>query len=147
MNCRAALHFWGDLPHSNSAVLCISANFYIHPHECIGHPRETASHRHCLPDVASDGDKDQIEPANTSVRRVKVYPACAGHIDFRPRMRRSRSSGPNNVLTRVVEITRHNPCTETDTAHRLNGKDCEIRTSSSINHFSGALFIFELLSA
>jgi len=61
-------------------------DLHRHPDTGIGNPDETASHRHCLPDVARDGDGDQIEAADAAVRRIERNPACAWHIDLRPGM-------------------------------------------------------------
>jgi hypothetical protein len=49
-------------------------------------PAIPADHRCCLPDVTRDGDGDQVEAADTAVRRIEGNPARARHIDFRPGM-------------------------------------------------------------
>ena len=66
--------------------LCCDEDPHRHPLKGVGRSHETAGHRHCLPDVARDGDGDQIEAADTAVRRIEGDPACARHIDFRPGM-------------------------------------------------------------
>jgi hypothetical protein len=56
-----------------------------HPLKGVGHSDETAGHRHCLPDVARDGDGIRLKPP--TLRFVgSSDPACARHIDFHPGM-------------------------------------------------------------
>ena len=85
--------------------LSFEANFHRHAHECAGRPHETAGHGHYLPDIAPNGHGDEIESADTAVRRIKGDLARAWYINFRPGMRRPRTSGPRKVLTRIVEMT------------------------------------------
>ncbi len=79
-----------------SILLSLDTDFHRHALEGVGRSDETASHGHDLPDVARDGDRDQIEAANTAVRRIEGDPARTGHIDFRPGMGRPR---PRRVPT------------------------------------------------
>ena len=56
-------------------ALSPDANFHRHALECVGHSDETAGDGHDLPDVARNGDRDQIEAADTAVRRIEGDPA------------------------------------------------------------------------
>ena len=56
-------------------ALGLDADFHRHALECVCHPDETAGHGHDLPDVARNGDGDQIEAADTAVRRIESDPA------------------------------------------------------------------------
>src|ERR1700730_17790935 len=104
-----------------------------------------------LPDVARDGDGDQIEAADTAVRWIEGDPARARHIDFRPGMSRPRIFGPHNVLIRIVKIAGDDPCPETDTARRFNEEDREIPAGSpaaiqSLGRRLGALVLPALIA-
>ena len=45
---------------------------------------KAANHRHDLTDVASDPDRDEIESADSPVRRIEADPAGARDVDLRP---------------------------------------------------------------
>ena len=106
-------------------------DFHRHPLKCVAHSNETACHRDRLPYVTHDGNWDQIEAADTPVRRIEGDPARAGHIDFGPGMGRSRTAGPYNVMIRIVEIAGDNPRPESEAASRFAEEDGEITTRSS----------------
>jgi len=48
-------------------------DLHRHPLKCVSHPDEASGHRYCLPNVArdGDGDGDQIDAADTAVRRIE----------------------------------------------------------------------------
>ena len=48
----------------------------------VGRSDETAKHRCHLPDIACDGNRDEIEAADTAIGRIGRDPACAGHQDL-----------------------------------------------------------------
>ena len=63
----------------------------------VGRSDETAKHRCHLPDIACDGNRDEIEAADTAIGRIGRDPACAGHQDLHgstPRLPIPRCSGP-----------------------------------------------------
>jgi hypothetical protein len=58
-------------------ALSLDADLHRHALECISHPNETAGHGHDLPNIARNRDRDQIEAADTVVRRIEGNPARA----------------------------------------------------------------------
>ena len=87
-------------------------------------------YRHCLPDVARDGDGDQIKAANAAVGWIESDPTRAGHINLRPGMGRPQVTRTSDLLIRIIEIARDHPRPESQTARRFNEKDREIPTGS-----------------
>src|SRR5450631_2610005 len=83
-----------------------------------------------MPDVAHDGDGNQIEAADTTIGRIKGNPARTWHIDFCPSMGRPGAFRPYTVLIRIVEIARDDPRPETETARRFGEEDSEIPAGS-----------------
>jgi hypothetical protein len=63
-----------------------------------------ADRRHCLPDVACDGHGDQIETADTAVRRIEVKKPLPFAIRRRPTCRQARESDRRTDLVSPLAI-------------------------------------------
>lgn len=61
-------------------------NFYGHPGEGAGATDEAAGHWNRLPDTARDRDRDQIEAAEATIRRIECDPAGSRYEDLSSRM-------------------------------------------------------------
>ena len=109
-----------------SRVLWRDSNFYGHPGESTGITDEAAGHGNCLPDVARDRDRNQIEAAEAAVCRVESDPSGSRHKDLRPCMGRSRIARPDASLVGIVKITGDNPGSESEHACSFNEQHREI---------------------
>ena len=121
----------------NDARICrlfraIEPNGYIHPVQRVGASCKTAGYGHRLANVTRNGNRYQIESADTSVGWIKYDPPRTRHVDLRPRMGRSRAFGAHGVLIRMVQAPRHDACPETKAACRIHEEDREVAAQPPI---------------
>jgi len=74
-----------------------------------GCTQEAAADWRSLPDIASDGDRHEIEAADAAIGRIEGDPASARQVDFGPGVGGTCTGGADERLCRVVEITRADP--------------------------------------
>ncbi len=70
------------------------ADLHAQPFQGIPPAGKGAGDRHDLPDVARDGDGNEVRAAQAQVGRVDGDPAGARQIDLSPGMRRARAFRP-----------------------------------------------------
>src|SRR5712692_3887419 len=81
-----------------------------------------------LTDVAGDGDADQVATAYGPVRWIIGNPAGARQVDIGPCVGRPGADDAGGVVVRggIVEIPRHDACSEAEAAGRFDQQDREV---------------------
>jgi hypothetical protein len=101
-------------------------NLDRHAKEGVTHPHEAARYGHHLPDVSSHRDGNEIDTAHAAVRWIEGDPARTRHIYLCSGMGSACAVGSDHALSRIVEIPRHDPRSESERPHSLDEEDGKV---------------------
>ena len=99
------------------------ADLYGHSEQGVECADEAADDGGRLTDLPHDSDRDQVGAADAAIGRVEGDPARARYEDFGPRVGRAGTERPSR---RGMEVPRHDPSAEAETACRLGEEHGEV---------------------
>jgi hypothetical protein len=129
---------------SSTSFLC-HRHLDIHGEIIVRCTDKAPSHGNGLADVSGYSNSYQVAAADRPVGRVVGNPPCAWNINVGPSMGRPGTDGMTSIR-RTMEISRHDPCAESETACGLDQQHGQIaaRAPTAVERLDRGLSSFRV---